>query len=94
MALVANAATSELLMAINARGVSLRRPWFFVQLGWIECNSPVVRPHFESCFTGNGPRQLALTCLNKELLPNEIWCGHHTAKLQFGALETSRDATC
>ena len=35
MALVANAATSELLMAINARGVSLRRPWFFVQLGAI-----------------------------------------------------------
>ena len=60
-------------------------------MGKIDFNSPVVETNFQSCFTEDGSRQLAHMSLTKELLPNEIWCGHHTAKLKFGALETSRD---
>ncbi len=82
---------SSQFLGTGLRGLSPSCLWNFVQLDWIEYNSPVVRPRFESCFTGNGSRQLAHTSLTKEILPNEIWCRHHTAKLQFGALETSRD---
>ena len=54
LALVAAAATSELLMAINARGVSLRRPLFLCNWArfWVSADS---QP--ELCF---GKRRLRL----------------------------------
>ena len=91
MAFLAAAATKLQVFEHGLRGLSPSCPRIFVQLGSIELNSPVVETSFESCFTGTGPTQFALTSLTKELLPDGTWGGHHTAKLQFGALETSRD---
>ena len=88
--MVATAATKLQVFETGLRGLSTSCLWNFVQLGRIDFNSPVVRPRFESCFTGDGQRELAHMSLTKELLPNEIWCGHHTAKVPFGAVETSR----
>ncbi len=47
------------------------------------CNSPVVQPLFESCFTNDGPRQVARTSRTQGLLPDDSWHDHHTRAVQW-----------